>query len=93
MYSIYKGQVHIGTLNETSFPGFYPTHPYIVIERQRPWLGLVTWLQNKLILRAGVLCLSIFLLQWSKIEQDRFTNPITKTETMGNFCLNRNATR
>ena len=29
----------------------------------------------------------------SKKKQDRFANPITITETMGNFCLNmRNAT-
>ena len=32
--TLYKGQVHIDILNETSFPGFYPTHPYGVIERE-----------------------------------------------------------
>lgn len=32
--TLYKGQVHISTLNETSFPGFYPTRPYGVIERE-----------------------------------------------------------
>lgn len=32
--TLYKGQIHIGTLNETSFPGFYPTRPYGVIERE-----------------------------------------------------------
>ena len=32
----------------TSFPGFSPTRPYGASERERPWLGLVTWLQNKI---------------------------------------------
>ena len=32
--TLFKGQVHIGILNETSFPGFYPTRPYGVIERE-----------------------------------------------------------
>ena len=31
-------------------------------ERERPWLGLVTWSQNKINSEGGVLCLSIF---WS----------------------------
>ena len=30
--------------------------------RERPWLGLVTWLQNKIISEGGVLCLSILCL-------------------------------
>ena len=30
-------------------------------ERERPWLGLVTWSQNKINSEGGVLCLSIFL--------------------------------
>ena len=43
----------------TSFPGFSPTRPYEA--RERPWLGLVTWSQNKINSEGGVLCLSIFL--------------------------------
>ena len=30
-------------------------------ERERPWLGLVTWSQNEINSEGGVLCLSIFL--------------------------------
>ena len=81
-------------ISTTSFPGFSPTHHYGV--RERPWLGLVMWLQDKINPEGGVLCLSIFLFHScnSKIKQDRFANPITITETMGNFCLNMgNATR
>ena len=28
----------------TSFPGFSRTRPYEARERERPWLGLITWL-------------------------------------------------
>ena len=31
-----------------SLLGFSPTRPYGASERERPWLGLVTWLQNKI---------------------------------------------
>ena len=35
------------SFDPTSFPGFFPTSRYGASERERPWLGLVTWLQNK----------------------------------------------
>ena len=31
-------------------------------ERERPWLGLVTWFQNKINSEGGVLCLSVFFV-------------------------------
>ena len=37
--------------------------------RERPWLGLDTWLQTKLIVKEG-----------SFVSQDRFANPSTVTE-------------
>ena len=56
-------------------------------ERERPWLGLVTWSQHKINPEGGVLCLSILLsglfsrfTQWSK-GQDRFAKPPTVTIT------------
>ena len=55
-------------------------------ERERPWLGLFTWSQNKINSEGGVRCLSIILsglfspfTQWSK-GQDRFAKPPTITE-------------
>ena len=66
--------------------------PPVTRERERerasekPWLGLVTWLQSKINSEGGVLCLSIILSgsfspfkQWSQ-GQDRFANLTTTTE-------------
>ena len=60
---IQKSKVRQTTLQHkaTSFPGFSPTRPYGARERERPWLGLVTWSQNKINSEGGVLCLSFFL--------------------------------
>ena len=52
----------LGWMGSTSFPGFSPTCPYRGRERERPWLGLVTWLQNKINSEGAVLCLNIFCL-------------------------------
>ena len=52
----------LGWIGSTSFPGFSPTCPYRGRERERPWLGLVTWLQNKINSEGAVLCLSIFFV-------------------------------
>ena len=41
-----------------SFIAFSPTRPYGA--RERPWLCLVTWLQNKINSEGGVLCLVRF---------------------------------
>ena len=41
-------------------------------ERERPWLGLVTWSQNKINSEGGVLCLSIFcLVRFHRSRNDR----------------------
>ena len=56
-------------------------------ERERPWLGLVTWFQNKINSEGGVLNLSLNFLsssfspftQWSR-GQDRFAKATTITE-------------
>ena len=37
------------------------SYPSLRSERERPWLGLVTWSQNKINSEGGVLCLSSFL--------------------------------
>ena len=34
-------------------------------ETERPWLGLVTWLQNKMNSEGGVLCLTILYLVYA----------------------------
>ena len=60
-FSGFKVYERVG-ISTTSFPGFSPTHHYGVRElKERPWLGLVMWLQNKINSEGGVLCLSIFL--------------------------------
>ena len=51
----------------TSFPVFSPTRPYGV--RERPWLGLVMWLQNKINSEGEVLCLSILCLVHTMIAK------------------------
>ena len=74
---------------------------YVPTERagERPWLGLVTCLQNKINSEGGVLCLSVLRLARfhrsyndckSKIDLLTLT---TVTETMRYFCPNRTATR
>ena len=69
----------------TSFPGFSRTRPYEERERERereaerqrgrethtPWLGLVTWLQNKINSEGGVLCLTILCLVHAMIARVR----------------------
>ena len=41
-------------------------------ERERPWLGLVTWSQNKINSEGGVLCLSIFcLVRFHRFHNDQ----------------------
>ena len=76
-------------ISTTLFPGFSPTHHYGVRE---PGSGHVAPEQNKFWGRSPLsLNLFVSFTQWSqgsKIKQDRFANPITITETMGNFCLN-----
>ena len=62
----------------TLFPGFSPTRPTDrrARERERPWLELVTYLQNK----RGPLSYNVLsgllstFTQWSQ-EEDRFANP------------------
>ena len=60
-FSGFKVYERVG-ISTTSFPGFSPTHHYGVRElKERPWLGLVMCLQNKINSEGGILCPSIFL--------------------------------
>ena len=78
-----KGYERVG-ISTTSFPGFSPTHPYRV--RERPWLGLVIWLQNKINSEGGVLCLSFFLFHSREISAWTGILPLDK-EVYFIFCL------
>jgi len=69
------------TTKQTSFPGFSPTCPYRAREREREterdrsWLGLVTWLQDKINSEGRFLCLSIFwLAHFHCLRNDRKSN-------------------
>ena len=59
-------------LAPTLFPGFLLPVP-IELEREseRPWLGLVTWLQNNIYSEGGVRCLTIFCLVHAMITRVR----------------------
>ena len=55
----------------TLFPGFSPTHPYRARGRERPWLGLLMWPQNKINSEGGVLSRTNLCLVYAMIARVR----------------------
>ena len=59
-------------------------------ERERPWLGLVMWLQNKINSEGGVLCLTILCLVHAMIAKVRKGKTYNYNWKHGKFLTKQN---